>query len=228
MRSCFAIFHLLMFAMQSSDGGNGFPTNSQGDMGQSSPDGNQEDSSPDSGTPPLDHQLFEQAYQDYREDLMLFCRKRGVAEDDAADIVQNAFIVFWNKLNRVQQGKEFSFLLGAANRLLKSHWRNESAQPSVSLDDEANQSLVNTLANPLPVSSESETDTDGRVQHLRIAIAALPARQRQVMELLHSQSLSAKEIADALGIAESTVRVHQKKACDAISEALNQSNGCEL
>ncbi len=59
------------------------------------------------------------------------------------------------------------------------------------------------------------------------ALAALPARQRAVVALRHLEDMSIADVADALGMAEGTVKSQAARGVAALRRALGQPNDAE-
>src|SRR5919204_2470872 len=64
---------------------------------------------------------FEEIYDRYREDVMLYVRRR-VAADSVEDIVAETFLVCWRKLDQVPR-EPLPWLYAVARKTLANHYR---------------------------------------------------------------------------------------------------------
>ncbi|MBL9113817.1 MAG: sigma-70 family RNA polymerase sigma factor [Verrucomicrobiaceae bacterium] len=145
--------------------------------------------------------LFENSVQD----LTRYFERRQGSSDQAADLVQETFLLMTKK---VEQGLPLDcargYLFGIARNVCHKAWRAPKFE-------ELNQDLPNP-------------ELDERTECAREVIAALPQLQREVLELRFTQSLSYQEIATALSIPVGTVRSRIHNAVAEVKQRLAQSN----
>jgi len=80
---------------------------------------------------------------------------------------------------------------------------------------------------PSPAISPEQALLDGeRRQSLAAAVDQLPARQREVFLLCHSEGQSPRDVGNLTGLSESTVRVHLFRALRKLRAAL-EGNGVQ-
>jgi len=145
-----------------------------------------------------------------------YFRRCGLSAGDAEDLCQEAFLTLWKSRERVRSGKEASFLLGICRRLLLAHRRNHGSEPTVSLE-ESPPGAASTPARPARLLADAPTDSPGG---MRLTLESLPRRQRQVIEMVWLGGLARREAARDLGIAEGSLRTHERRALAALRRVL--------
>ena len=124
---------------------------------------------------------------------------------DAEDIAQEVFIKVFRSLDRFRQDAQLtSWMYRIVMNACIDFRRRHSPAASAPFGEEAEQKMLNT-----PEESPGPEDTTyagelGEV--LQAEIGRLPPGQRLVFVMRHHQGLKLCEIADALGLAEGTVK----------------------
>jgi RNA polymerase sigma-70 factor (ECF subfamily) len=139
---------------------------------------------------------FNDFFRTHWTQLLRYCRVQGADDITAEDIVQEVFIKIysrWDTFAAVGNQSRYAQVM-VRNALVDHHRR---AVRTVLLDSEAWDSLTEDL---------EAAPSEAAIEVLD-ALKALPTRQRQIMSLLLAGSRT-QEIADALGMTPSTVRVH--------------------
>lgn len=119
----------------------------------------------------------------------------------AEEILQETFLRLWKRADQYvpARGSVSTWLLAIARRTALERLRFESHRPVLSDGNEPSPLLEN-----LP---EPETDSEeARWRSLYLAVQALPAEQKQVIELAYYQGLSQSEIAEVLNLPLGTVK----------------------
>lgn len=138
---------------------------------------------------------------------------RRICGDGAEDAVQAAFLSTWRNRASFDPGKGCvrSWLMGAV--------RNRS----IDVVRKTNRRKLEVPAGEAVIEVEDPTRTDevvfGRAtaRALRAAIAKLPTRQRQVVELGYVSELSQTEIARTLGLPLGTVKGRRRAALEQLT-----------
>jgi RNA polymerase sigma-70 factor (ECF subfamily) len=128
--------------------------------------------------------------------------------DDAEDVVQESFRRVAEGLPGFDSARPFdpwffTILRNTARNWAKS--RRVRSHDDLSVDHESDR----------PGPSE-DADQRELAQQLNQAIVRLPAMQQTCFRLCLVEGLSSREAADAMGLAESTVRVHVMRARQAL------------
>jgi RNA polymerase sigma-70 factor (ECF subfamily) len=141
--------------------------------------------------------------------------------DDAEDVVQDAFTIVHREARAFDASRPFGPWLFGIVRRLASNRRARDARRSRLLrlwgrhDDLPNTARRGDEA----IVARLDAEVAAR------SLAALPPMQRACFELVATRGLSASEVADMHGIAESTVRQHVFRARAALRAALGEDSG---
>jgi RNA polymerase sigma factor (sigma-70 family) len=146
----------------------------------------------------------EQLYEESRAALTSYFLRRHRDSHAAEDLLQETFLRLMRQVDRCfAAASPRGYLFGIARHVSADAWRR--AQPSV---DEP----VETAAPP----------PDARLEAARETIAALPALQREILDLRFQHDLSYAEIAEALSIPVGTVRSRLHNALEMVRDKLEQ------
>jgi len=129
--------------------------------------------------------------------------------EDALDLSQEAFLRAFQALERFERKAAFySWLYRITTNLCIDFLRNRSRTKSVSLDAEAAylpNGLIRGYKQYSPTKYVEEKELQ---QHIVNAVSTLSPKQREVFVLRHWDGLQIKEIANAIGRSEGTVKAH--------------------
>ncbi len=141
------------------------------------------------------------------------------SRDDASDIVQEAFVQAFLKLETFQQSSAFyTWLYRIAFNVAITHHRRR--RPLGSLDhlrEQSGQEVVDRSGGPVEALERTE-----RVGQIREAIAALGDEHRSVLVLREIEGCCYETIADILQIPVGTVRSRLHRARAELREQLRE------
>jgi RNA polymerase sigma-70 factor (ECF subfamily) len=144
---------------------------------------------------------------------------------DAEDIAQEVFIKIYRSLDRFRQDAQLtSWIYRIVMNACIDHRRRQSPAAPSAFGDEANQTLRNMPEETPDPEERAYAGELGIV--LEAAIAKLPHGQRLVFVMRHHQGLKLGEIADALGLAEGTVKRQLHAAVHRLRDALRATSAC--
>jgi RNA polymerase sigma-70 factor (ECF subfamily) len=131
-------------------------------------------------------------------------------EEQARDVVQDAFLKAYESLSRFEGRSSFyTWLYRIVMNLCLDRKRRDRSDREVGWNEEV---AVAGLADPsTPASDAARTAPDAEVEHLELrrivarAIESLPDDARRTLQLREIDGLSYKEIAESLGIPKGTV-----------------------
>lgn len=135
--------------------------------------------------------------------LRAYLRKAYPSVPDPSDIVQESFLRVWRARASAPVRSAKAFLFQVARRLAIDVIRRRQ----VSGDNAVCETDVRSVLDDGPDAAEAACRNE-ELWLLAQAIAALPARCREVMILRKIEGLSQRDIAVRLGITEGTVQVH--------------------
>ena len=142
---------------------------------------------------------------------------------DAEDIAQDVFIKVYRSLDRFRQDAQLtSWMYRIVMNACIDHRRRQRPASAAPFGDEAEQRMLNT---PEDTPGPEERAYAGELgQVLESEIGRLPNGQRVVFVMRHHQGMKLCEIADALGLAEGTVKRQLHAAVHRLRQALSQAN----
>ena len=142
---------------------------------------------------------------------------------DAEDIAQEVFIKVYRSLEKFRQDAQLtSWLYRIAMNACIDHRRRHAPAGTTPFGDEAEQKLLNTAEEGPGPEAHAYAGELGEL--LQAEISRLPKGQRLVFVMRHHQGLKLCEIADALGLAEGTVKRQLHAAIHRLRQALITAN----
>jgi len=142
---------------------------------------------------------------------------------DAEDIAQEVFIKVYRSLDKFRHDAQLtSWLYRIVMNACIDHRRRHAPAGSAPFGEEAEQKLLNTPEERPGPEARAYAGEIGDV--LQSEIARLPHGQRLIFVMRHHQGLKLCEIADALGLAEGTVKRQLHAAVHRLRQALTHAN----
>lgn len=138
---------------------------------------------------------FEVLVKRYRRQLMRYCRRMGLTDSRAEDVLQHAFLQAWLALERgVEVRTPKPWLYRIVHNSAVNVMRSAREEPAEIVDGGHADSYESGFESGLAVR---QTLSD---------VAALPPMQREAMLMSAVDGASHEEVADALGISHGAVR----------------------
>jgi len=131
-----------------------------------------------------------------RSRLVAIVLKFGIPAQDAEDLVQQAFLAFLMKSDRIRDPD--AWLAGAVRRECLQYLRARQRR----LYDAIDGALLEVIADPQP----AKQDKDQMLRDLGTAIGRTPGRCQRLLGLRYGLGFENREIAHKLGYQESSVR----------------------
>jgi len=174
-----------------------------------------EDSARDDGTELPDDPQFDLLYREQAPQLRRRVRAQLRSKEEASDLVQDAFARLLGSTTRHALRQPEAFLNRIVRNLLVDRARRLATRtPHVPIDDGNEPATRPTQADAIELAQMKAC--------YEAAVAALPARMREVFLLHRVRGLSYREIAAMLGISLRTVEWHIAEAIDRIGAELGQ------
>lgn len=138
---------------------------------------------------------------------------------DAEDIAQDVFIKVYRSLDRFRQEAQLtSWMYRIVMNACIDHRRRQRSDSNGAFGDDAERRMLNA---PEETPGPEECAYAGEIgEVLELEIGRLPKGQRIVFVMRHYQGMKLCEIADALGLAEGTVKRQLHAAVHHLREAL--------
>jgi RNA polymerase sigma-70 factor (ECF subfamily) len=142
---------------------------------------------------------------------------------DAEDIAQDVFIKVYRSLDRFRQDAQLtSWMYRIVMNACIDHRRRQRLAVAAPFGEEAEQRMLNTPEERPDPEERAYAGELGQV--LESEIGRLPNGQRVVFVMRHHQGMKLSEIAEALGLAEGTVKRQLHAAVHRLRQALTQAN----
>jgi RNA polymerase sigma-70 factor (family 1) len=167
-----------------------------------------------------DKVAFTELYKLYSKVLYLNLVKLVKSEELASEILQEVFVVLWEKRGSIEIQASFrSYLFRIGENKVSDFFRKAKRNKDL---------LVKIKAIASGHYSHIEEDIISRedVQIVKKAIDTLPPQRRQIFELCKLQGKSYNEVSSQLGISTSTINDHIVKGTRTIREFLYSHQQC--
>ncbi len=141
-----------------------------------------------------DHQAFAELVERHSGLFYSAAYRMCGQNEEAEDIVQDAFLKLWNKPQGYDAGKGAKFttwFYRVVTNLAIDHMRRKKPQ--------TNPEVLDYMADKVPLADQALEDKDQQ-DVLEEAIAALPERQKAALNLCFYEGLSNKEAAEILEV----------------------------
>ncbi|HKJ34100.1 MAG TPA: sigma-70 family RNA polymerase sigma factor [Balneolales bacterium] len=160
-----------------------------------------------------DKEAFKEFYELHHAELYYMLIGKGMSPPSAKDILQQAFIIIWEKRTDIDEHKSlraYLFRIGYT-RALNYFRDNSKFDKSEEMPDEASD-------------DDPSRDTERKIlmDAIDSAIQDLPKKRRMVFELCFMQGLTYREAADALGLSIKTIENHMGNALKDMRSALSE------
>jgi RNA polymerase sigma-70 factor (ECF subfamily) len=161
------------------------------------------------------HEAFKKFFDRYNAFLLNYLMKRGTAKEAAKDLVQQAFVLIWEKREEIDETKSLrAYLFRIGYTRMLNLFRDHSK-----LDEEAD---------PEENSHHDETEQNDENRNkelnsaIETAISAMPEKRQEVFRLCFIQEFTYKEAAEVLDVSVKTIENHMGLALKDMRESLKQ------
>jgi RNA polymerase sigma factor (sigma-70 family) len=158
---------------------------------------------------PPDHEArFTALFESTHRPLLAYAVRRVADPGDAADVVAEAFLVAWRRIEDVPAGTDARpWMFGVARRVLANHHRGTRRR--LALADRLRAEVVEAVPPP-----------DGDAGDIEQALARLGDEDQELLRLVAWEQLARDEIALVLGVSRATVRVRLHRARRRLADQL--------
>jgi len=164
-----------------------------------------------------DEAIFGELFRYYGPRLKSYMRKLGAGEDLAEELAQEAMASVWRKAHLFDASKAGAgtWIFSIARNLRIDAFRRQR-RPEVGFDDPA-------LVPDEPSTPDMMLDQNRQAIAVRLALAALPQEQAQIVHLSFFEDKPHAEIAVELGIPLGTVKSRMRLAFQRFRKALGEA-----
>lgn len=142
---------------------------------------------------------YDKLYHFYSPKLYRFAFSLLKNNEDAEGIVQEVFLIIWNKRNEIDSTKSFkSYLFTISRNLIIDQLRKR-------LKEKEYLAYLEKYFNSVTPTPEQMTDYNIVKSKVDKAIEKLPEKRKQIYKLSREKGLSNKEISKQLNISDKTV-----------------------
>lgn len=159
-----------------------------------------------------DHSAFRTFFDAHHEALFRFLLSKGVPGPAAEDLIQQAFLMIWEKRREIDESKSLrGYLFRIAYTRMLNHFRDRSKF---------------TDSEPEPPGDAAAVTPEDHARHKELleaverALEAMPEKRRMVFDFCFMQGFTYKEAAGTLDVSPKTVENHMGLALKDIRNAL--------
>lgn len=145
------------------------------------------------------HAAFKIFFEKYHSYLYHFLLKKGVSEQQAQDLVQQAFVMIWEKRTQIEETKSLkAFLFRIAYTRMLNVFR-DTAKFDENIDFDQEEAEHN---------SEEKTENEQLKKAIESSISSMPEKRQAVFRLCFIQEFTYKEAAEFLEVSVKTIENH--------------------
>lgn len=160
-----------------------------------------------------DHEAFRTFFEQYHGQVLGYLRRRGLPDEVAADLTQQAFITIWDNRAQIDPAKSLRAYLYRIGYTRSLNYTRDTQKFMADVD--LTQIPIAQSSNP-----EEEASYEDAQVMLRKAIEALPEKRRQVFEMCFISELTYREVSEMLDISIKTVESQMMHALRHIREEM--------
>ncbi len=158
-----------------------------------------------------DRGAFDALFSRYAPRLRQMLHRRIHRADDVADLVQQTFLQLHRARADFREGAKLRpWLYTIALNLARQYFRRVGRRPETGLGEHE----------PAEPDGAGDPERPAVARELRVALAALPPTQREVIELHWFEGLPFKEVAQVVGASESAVKVRAHRGYEKLRTRL--------
>jgi RNA polymerase sigma-70 factor (ECF subfamily) len=138
-------------------------------------------------------------------------RDLGVPPHEVEDVVQEVLVVIVRRLADIEATRERAFVVATTARVV-ANWRRTRRRRPEDLTESMDSIEPTWLGERMGLGPEQSFERNQKLALLRRALDEMPEPQRVAFTLFELEQLTAREIAEQLGVAESAVFSRVRRA----------------
>ncbi|MDR2414088.1 MAG: sigma-70 family RNA polymerase sigma factor [Odoribacteraceae bacterium] len=156
--------------------------------------------------------LFKQIFDKHYEGLCLYAARFTRDMDDAEDMVQDAFVKWWEIIEKKPSASTRAYLYQMVRNACIDRVRQRK-------NDTIN---INSLADDAESLFQPEAENESRMDILLEAINALPEKAHQVFVAICVNERKYKEVAREMNVSVNTIKTQFSRSLKFLRERLNE------
>ncbi len=163
-----------------------------------------------------DEKAVDWIVSNYRLRLLNFIQQSLPKEEDVESLVQEVFLIIWNKRKTLKQDASLeAFIFTVARNLMIDHMRKLIRQRKY---------IEETIASSQDIDDSTVESIEYKEVEQQVfkCIEELPAKGREIFMLNKMEGMSYKAIAQMLGISEHTVNAHMYNSTKILKKNLKE------
>jgi RNA polymerase sigma factor (sigma-70 family) len=157
----------------------------------------------------------------YQRLIAAIPRRAGLNEDQVSDVFQEVFLTLFQKMNEIEQPEKLrAWLVTTAKFKTWGTVRGQKGHYSPETEEDMENEMAN-LPDNSPLADEVLIELEQ--QHLiRTALSKLEERCQKILSMIYLRTVAAgyKEVADAVGVGESSVSPLRTRCLDKLAKIL--------
>lgn len=168
----------------------------------------------------LDPEALEEIHNTYYVPIFRYIAVRINDHATAEDLTSEVFTRLLSALRDTTAPNNTirGWLFGVASRIVKDYYRKQYRRPQTELSE----NLPSNLGDPVSEFEEKLTQ-----ENLREAITTLTEDQQNVIALRFGYEMSIRDVAEALGKSEGSIKMLQARAIAALTRQMNQGRNTD-
>lgn len=155
---------------------------------------------------------FDELMKRYERKIFGYLLRSVRIYEDAEELTLEVFFKAYRALGSWEPKAKFStWLYTIASNLSIDYHRSKARQPVYVLEDEETIE-TKLVASDISSNPEKQLEDKERGELIREAVDELSAKQKTVFMLARYEGMQIKEVAETLGMAEGTVKIHLHRA----------------
>jgi RNA polymerase sigma factor (sigma-70 family) len=170
-----------------------------------------------------DESAWNELVERYQRLIITIPRRSGLSEQQAADVFQEVFLTLVEKIDEIRQPEKLrSWLVTTAKFKTWGIIRGEKGFHSPETEEEMELEMASLADNsPLAVDVLIEIEQQ---QQIRLALSEMEERCQKILSMIYLRDSAASysEVADAVGVGETSISPMRKRCLDKLAKILTK------